>query len=333
MAYEDLAIRSKLISVLREGRVVLFVGAGCSIISGYPSWDELIKKMHQTLIPSVTLPSGLDNTVYADLIKDQLVSMSQESMYLKYLDRTFKPQPGKSHQPFHRALVQLGFSGIVTTNYDILLELAVDEVCADRDAYQRCNPIDLCSHEPYRFRVFEFLRDLSQRNKYRGILHIHGWYENPDRIILTRKDYQRKYGELSDDGTEERKQKRPLDTIHRKVIWSLLTMHPILFVGFSMDDDFFMKTLEIVQKDFDLDRDPVHYAIMGYQSETQRDMMFDKLKSMGITTFFYQIVNRGTSGEQSHDGLIRIVSELADELNIHVEAPDLRTLNKKMLER
>jgi len=259
--------------------------------------------------------------------------MSRETDYLKYLERTFKPQPGKSHQPFHRALIQLGFCGIVTTNYDILLELAVDDVCAGKNTFQRCNSIDLCLHKPYKFRVFEFLRELSQNNDHLGILHIHSWYENPDRMILTRKDYQRAYGELSSEGDEEREQKRPLDTIHRKVIWSLLTMHPILFVGFSMDDKFFTKMLEIVQADFDLGHDPAHYAIIGYHSETERDMMFDKLKSKGITTIFYQIVNRGTSSDQNHDGLIRLVFELANELNIHVGAPDLRTLNKKMLER
>lgn len=182
------------------------------------------------------------------------------------------------------------------------------------------------------YRVFEFLRKLSPSNNHPRILHIHGWYNNPHRIILTRKDYQRAYGELIDDGAEE-KQKRLLDTIHRKVVWSLLTMHPILFVGFSMDDEFFMNMLEIVQVDFDLGRDPVHYAIMGYQNDTERDMMFKKLKSKGIMPIFYQIVNPGSSNDQDHSGLMRLVCELADELNIQIGSPNLRTLNEKMLER
>jgi hypothetical protein len=322
----------ELLSILRDKKAILFAGAGCSKISDYPLWFELIDDMRKTLIPSLTLPPNIDYTVCADQIKDQLSRMGLEKDYFKYLERTFQPEPSKNHTPFHCALVQLGFSGIVSTNYDILLESAVDESFAAKDAFQRCDSIDLCLKEPYMYRVFEFLRKISPSNNHPGILHIHGWYKNPREIILTRKDYQRAYGELSGDLAEE-KQKRPLDTIHRKVIWSLLTMHPILFVGFSMDDEFFMKMLEIVQDDFDLGRDPVHYAIMGYQSETKRDMMFDKLKSKGITTIFYQIVNRGTSSDQNHDGLIRLVFELADELNIHVGAPDLRTLNKKMLER
>lgn len=321
----------ELLSILRDKKAILFAGAGCSKISGYPSWPELIEDMRKKYVPSLNLSSGVDYSICADQIKDKMVREGLEREYSTYLGRTFRPQPERPHTPFHLALIQLGFSGIVTTNYDVLLEDAVEEVFSSSQRC-RCNPIDLCLQESYKYRIFEFLRKLSPSSKHPEILHIHGYYLNHDSIILTKKDYQKAYGEFSDDEANVTR-KRPLDTIHRKVIWSLLTMHPILFVGFSMDDEFFMNMLDIVQEDFNLGQDCVHYAIMEYKNESERDMTSDKLKRKGIGTVFYQIVNRGSSNNPDHSGLVRLISELANELEIKIESSSFRILNEEMLER
>jgi len=55
-----------------------------------------------------------------------------------------------------------------------------------------------------------------------------------------------------------------LRTLPRKIIWTLLATRPILFVGFSMSDPFFSKTLDLVRRDFILTDEPAHFSIMPY---------------------------------------------------------------------
>ncbi|RIK82266.1 hypothetical protein DCC62_00545 [candidate division KSB1 bacterium] len=311
MKIQNEEAKQRLIGFLREKRAILMVGTGPSSFVGYPLWNELLAEMSQ-LGPSPRRPRGIDPPAYADLIKDQLDNEGRIKEYYKFLERRFQPQSNKNnHTPFHCALVKLNFSGIVTTNYDIVLETAIGDAFS-KDGYFRCDSIDLCEPKPYR--VFDFLRSLSPSTGYYRILHLHGWYRNPEGIILTRKDYLRAYGEL---GTNEMSESsgRILDTIHRKVIWALLSIYSLVFVGFSMNDEFFMRMLEIVQKDFELDSEPVHYAIMPYSSEEDKERTSFFLRRKGVLPVFYHAPKFKNSKEGcDHSGLERLVFDLVNSL-------------------
>ena len=115
-----------------------------------------------------------------------------------------------------------GFRGVVTTNYDSVLE---DAVSADG---ARCEELDLCAPRP--FAIFDFLRATSAGRSRAFVLHLHGWFRNPQHLVMTSDDYATRYGtyyETTPDGDEVR---RDLDTVHRKVLWALLVSYPILFV-------------------------------------------------------------------------------------------------------
>lgn len=324
------AAKRQLVSLLEGKRAVLMVGAGSSKIAGFPLWEELLNNMKRELTPSLPMPNDADFTVCADLIKDELAHQGRIREYYKFLERTFQPKSNRNnHTEFHCALVKLGFSGIVTTNYDIVLETAVGEAFTE-DRYCRCDPIDLCTPKPYR--VSDFLRSLSPTSDHRWVLHLHGCYNNPEGIILTRRDYLRAYGEL---GTNEANEPsgRILDTIHRKVIWALLSVYSIVFVGFGMNDEFFMRILDIVQKDFELYPDVVHYAVMPYTSadDIERALF---LKRKGVLPVFYHVLEcKSPSENPDHSGLERLVFELADSLGVSVGFPSIVDLTKKMLER
>ena len=330
MTNQNMAGKQQLVSLLKEKRVALMVGAGSSKLAGFPLWGELIDKLSQ-LTPSLPKPKGADLTVYADLIKGKLAGEGRIREYYKFLERTFQPKNNRNnHTAFHCALVKLGFCGIVTTNYDIVLETAVGEAFSE-DRYWRCDPIDLCLSKPYR--VFDFLRTLSPNTDHRWVLHLHGCFDNSEQIILTRNDYLRAYGELGANGMNK-ESNRILDTIHRKVIWALLTMHSVVFVGFSMKDPFFMKMLEVVQKDFGLYSEPVHFAMMGYTSDEDEEKTSLFLRHKGIHPIFYHMPKlKNSNNIPDYNGLERLVFELADLVGISIEPPSIINLTKKMLER
>ena len=276
----------KLKSILQERNPVLMVGAGSSKIVDYPSWSELIDELN-LLAPSLNKTDGEDILEYADRIKNQLKEEGKIEQYYDYLRDRFKPNNGKHFDDFHRSLLNLGFTGIVTTNYDIVLERAASS-CGDW-----CDPIDLCSLDN-KYIIFKYLRSISRKQERNIILHLHGCYNNPKKIILTRKDYLHAYGEIitkeeEDEINEEMiKYGQALQTFHRKVIWSLLATHTLVFIGFSMNDEFFMRILEIVKEDFNLDSEPMHFAIM---SDRDKERTSKYLESKGVFPLFYPHTN------------------------------------------
>jgi len=328
---DDVA-KQHLISLLREKRAVLMVGAGSSKFVGYPLWDELIEEMGARLAPSLERPKGVPLTDYADKVKDLLRREGQLTDYFNFLERKFEPKPNvRNHGEFHLVLVKSGFCGIITTNYDSVLETAIIEAYTNEDGPFLCELLDLCQKRPYL--VFDFLRGLSLGKSLRWVLHIHGHCRNPMQIILTRNDYLEKYGELAFD--ESGKPLRMvLDTLHRKVIWSLLTMHSLVFVGFSMEDEFFMQMLRVVQADFTLGSDPVHFAVLPYTSNEDRERALRILEKKGVMPVFYHVPEFDDSTYKAdHSGLKRLIFELADSAGVSAGSPSVIDLTKKMMER
>jgi hypothetical protein len=181
--------------------------------------------------------------------------------------------------------------------------------------------------------VFDFLRSLSPSSAHRWVLHLHGLYNYPEGIILTQRDYLRAYGELGENGVSNPRG-RILDTFHRKVIWALLSMHSFLFVGFSMEDPFFMQMLTIVQQDFALDAEPIHYAIMAYTSDDDIEKTRVHLKRKGIEPLFYRVTKSGSTIEYpDYRGLEKLVYELANSLGVEVGFPGIIDVTRKMMER
>ena len=109
--------------------------------------------------------------------------------------------------------------------------------------------------------------------------------------------------------------KTPLDTIHRKVIWALITLHPLVFVGFSLNDEYFLKMIETVQGDFELDqKEHNHYAIIGYSSYEDQLKTISKLSRLGICPIFYKIAEK-SDNSQAHRELIDLIFELENSLS------------------
>lgn len=331
---DERKVKEQLIAHLGNNRAILMVGAGSSKFMGYPLWDELIGEMvREFSIPLTEDDTRSSKIVQAGRIKNKLGEEGRLSDYYNFLDRRFGPTgSGRNCDDFHVALVRLGFCGITTTNYDPVLEYAINEAYTNENGSFLCETLDLCVERQYR--VFQFLRDLSIPNPPRGVLHFHGHYRNPSTIVLTYEDYLSKYGKEPLPDENGNIISKTLDSLHRRVLYTLVTTHPIVFLGFGMDDDFFIHILHIVQQDFQLGYDPTNIAIMDYTSDDERDRKALYLKKMGVSQLFYHVPNNATTGGiLDHSGLKRLIFEIADSFGISIGSSRYADLTKRMMVR
>jgi hypothetical protein len=308
----ELAMRA-LVKCIGDDRPVLFVGAGCSVDLGYPALSRLLSQMREHF--GVSVPAGLDLLKQAQHIRTWLTEHSGIDDYHNYLEQTFGPKAGlPGHLRLHSALVRLPFCGCATTNYDYAIESALSDARGRTPV-----TIDFCRER--RHKTFSYLRQLSTNsNPGLDVLHLHGCYNNPEQLVLTEQDYVRAYGrEVEVKLLEGGKLTRNLDTPYRKVLWTLLVMHPVVFIGFSLDDPAFTYMLKVVQGDFRLGSDLVHLAIVPWKpSDDVRDLV-GRFKGINVQPIFYEVrQDRGGTEYADHRALETLVLDVASTLKLDV---------------
>lgn len=281
------------------------VGAGCSVPLSYPAWDRLIEDIHRTLASSVPdKAGGVDDLDYADTLKDHILAGDNGTDdYHRYLSDTFSKKISRQFDALHEYLVRLGFVAVITTNYDPCLEEAITN-------WKRriCHDLDLS--KPRVREVFLFLRSLSEGLPQReSVLHLHGGWRNPGEIILSRKDFEARYGWKMGEDDVATSQGEPGDTY--KVLWTLSAMYHFLFVGFSMNDIYFRETLKRVQKGFRTGTQIAHYALVSYRDDDDLQRSKSEWQSQGICPIFYNAPLRPDgSASSDHSALTTLVLEL-----------------------
>jgi hypothetical protein len=298
------------------------VGAGSSRRVGYPLWPELIQELRDELAPEVELNHGsvLEQASAVRAASWQI--HGNDNAYHTYLERRFSPAR-PSHDGFHQALIRLGCRGVVTANYDPVLESAAVAELAPSEPGFMCRPIQLHSGRIYG--VLEFLRGIASDRNLTQVLHMHGYFDSPEHIILTEEDYRASYGlqEASHDA---------LDTHHRKVVWSLLVNHPVFFVGFSMDDPVLLHLLSIVQSDFSSGHYLDHFALLPLNPTDDEQLVARRMAANGVSALFYPVGPDGR-GQEDHSALPAFINELLVELGRDESAtPGLLAMSDRWLE-
>jgi NAD-dependent SIR2 family protein deacetylase len=318
----------KLIGLLTKKRMILFAGAGTSAQLGYPSWEGLLNEIEKKFVSPPTIfdsESKKDKPRFADTLLVHISNSGRMDECLKFLERSFNPDNKQRPNEFHETLINLGFSGIFTTNYDFVLENALTAVIIKESGpIPNITSIDLCDEGTITKKdLSEYLRSLSSRELQKRILHVHGIYRNPEKIILSENKYLKAYGEITNDC---KKIDAPLDSLHRKVLWSILVMYPVLFVGFSLSDPFFMPMLEIVRRDLKLDGDSHHYAILP---STDIEKAFEIKQKFCIESIFYYYVK----DSRDYSGLHHLIGAINHEMGRSGHAGDLLSLTEELMER
>lgn len=248
-----------LLEYLAEGRCVLFVGAGLSAWSGMPSWYALLEILCQELTEDE--PEGREARELGRLRDEggylQVAEYCRDGLgayrFHEILRNTLQPDSDEVPAP-HRLLVDLPFAGIVTTNYDALLENSFAQM-------GRTVPRVLTHEDRSSLGSLLF-----ERRPF--VLKAHGDLDRVETLVLTARDYR--------------------EVIHAnpafaEVFSAILLTHSILFVGYSLQDPDFRLLLDQQLTVFD-GNVPPRYALMSGLGSIQRDVLW---KSASIKVLSY----------------------------------------------
>lgn len=190
-----------LMDAIKEKRLVLFIGAGVSVNSGYVDWKTLVKEMADEM--HITKPQLVPN--YYQMIPEYLF-LRDEEKYIEILRKNFADKENMDNDILDE-LLKWNPAHIITTNYDCLIEHAITKAkeqgfCRDYDLVA-CDKHLIVSKKEYFF------------------IKMHGDIENKDALVLKESDY------LSYSQNH---------VLIEMFIKSLLVNHVFLFVGYSMQD-------------------------------------------------------------------------------------------------
>lgn len=238
-----------LINYIRDGRCVLFVGAGLSRSAGLPSWHQLMERLVE---PSVALRGGtalepqlrslLDKGRYPEVAGHCRELLGSREFY-KIVHREL--QPREELPEIYREVVSTPYACIVTTNFDTLLEDAFAR-WDERGIPKTPTGVDLAQQGTLLLDSAFF------------VLKAHGDVGDPQSMIFTAEDYRR--------------------VIHanpafQAVLNSILLTHSVLFVGYSLGDPNFRLLLDSQLTIFN-EEVPPRYAVMSEVGQVEQDILW-----------------------------------------------------------
>lgn len=208
---------ARLAEYARNDQLVLFLGAGCSVGAGLPSWGKLL----ETLALRAQMPADEVQALKSLNFLDQARLIA---LRLGGTDSLARAIATECNSPVfslvHALLASLPVKECVTTNYDPCFELA--------------SALPPLSFQPApKMSVLPWDRTT---NCDRWLLKIHGCVNHPEDIVLTRSDYIR---------YETRR------AALAGVVQALLITKHMLFVGFSLNDDNFHRCVDSVKRALD----------------------------------------------------------------------------------
>lgn len=270
-------IPKTLEDALRDDFVVPFVGAGVSMNVKdkhgnilYPSWGKLLAGAAERLradgkTDEASVVLGLLNKRNPDYYES--ARYAREGMgpgWYGYLREMLDPPRDRidpASLALARAIWKLPSRLIVTTNYDQVLRFALDG-SADEE---RIN-VDATT---------QLAAMLRQKIERPTVWHLHGHIHEPQKMILTPDGYKALYP--SEEGKSQYEA-----ALH--ALRHLLAARTFLFIGFSLDDDWFGAQIESVQQAFDDSSGP-HYMLVRESERRETQRRLRHLRCLEFITF------------------------------------------------
>lgn len=192
-----------LLNALRDGKLVVFAGAGVSMgaPANLPSFRKLAEQVAEWAGKPIKKSESIDQ--FFGRLKEDGVRVHQRVAEILQPENL---EPNALHRNLLRLFQETGTVRIVTTNFDRLFEQAVGAG-------------DLFKNKP---KVFE-APALPLGSRFKGIVRLHGSVKEPEEMVLTHRDFGCAYL------TEE-------DGWARCFLVSLFANHTVLFVGYSHRD-------------------------------------------------------------------------------------------------
>ncbi|MFT9008770.1 MAG: SIR2 family protein [Bifidobacterium sp.] len=139
---------------IRGDSLIIFVGAGISMASGFPSWKELIDQFKKDIHLS---DAESDNLKIAQYYYD---AVGQQKYYQTILD-IFQRHGNARPNEIHREIFRIKPRHIITTNYDSLLEQCMDLGPFKYEVINKDSDIPYTKSDHY---IIKMHGDLNQKN-------------------------------------------------------------------------------------------------------------------------------------------------------------------------
>ena len=217
-----------LLNALRDGRLVVFAGAGVSMgpPAGLPGFRQLAEQVAEGTGQPIENSETVDR--FLGRLTDLGTDVHQRSAKILHRDN---PQPTKLHLNLIRLFSKLEIVRVVTTNFDSLFESAT---------------LGQSDSQP---KVFQ-APALPVGSRFHGIVHLHGSVNEPEEMVLTHRDFGRAYLTESDGWA-------------RRFLIDLFTNYTVLFVGYSHSDTIMTYLTPSLPPDGDHKR----FALVGDRSD------------------------------------------------------------------
>lgn len=213
----------RLIKLIREEKVSLFIGAGFSIEADAPSVKELCNAILGELDKEQQEEHKDDDLSALSDFYVENICLGSRNELITLLKEKFEFEP--KCMTDHSMMAGIPhFHNIYTTNYDTLLESSYpqDEVNVIR------NDKDCAFFDPKRTNVFK----------------IHGDFNDPDSVIITKTDYNKF------------QKKPPFPQLWNMVTSEFVKTH-ILFIGYSLTDDNIVDIITGISKQIGRNQKPM----------------------------------------------------------------------------
>lgn len=263
---------------IRDGKVVLFAGAGLSVPLGLPSWSALMEHVARELDyePEVLVRPGAD---YLQLAEFYRLEKNSIGPLRSWMDRTWSVSDNQlKASRVHNQIVDLNFPFIYTTNYDCNIERAFE-----------------LRKQPFS-KIVSMLDVANASAELPHIVKFHGDFEDDESLVLTESDY---FDRLNFES--------PLDIKFRSDVLG----RSILFVGYSLSDLNLRLLLYRMQKLWEgsrfARRRPMSYIFLLRPDPVQERV----LESRGVRAIVYD-------GDKSEDALPQLFDQLIEAVRMHV---------------
>lgn len=224
---------------IKSDELGAFIGAGLSIPAGFCSWKELLREPAEEIGLNVEKENDLINV--AQYYANSKKRTSIDDLIKRRFSQLLNPTDN------HKLLSQLPISTFWTTNYDKLIEKALENNMK----------------KPYVKTKDEHLRG-TNHNFDAIVYKLHGDVEAPEDAVITRSDYE-------EFGYNKRK-------LFREVLEGDLLTKTFLFLGFSFEDPNFNYIIGRLRVLLDEKNTRKHYCIMKRIQDTDEDYEYKKAR-------------------------------------------------------
>ena len=290
---ESKAALLELTKLIAERQVIPLVGSGLSVAAGYPTWNELLETLHRHVLGSETTAQEKHvGGKYIGRLKEvtdvlwraqEYRRLLGEARFTTVMKEVFSERKLPAGSPL-RALAALDFRHYLTTNYDSLIEQALN---ARRLKFERL----VWGSQNDAGAAATFVRQLTSATAPRRVVYLHGRFDDPQTCILADSDYFKRY--IATDETQKR-------------LFAVFLTQSVLFVGFSMSDPELTALLRVVRGLFQHVA-PWHYAIMPLPLGERVEVATAYYQyRYGMTPIFYEPTPK-------HEGLTEVLAMLGGE--------------------